>query len=87
MGLEGAVRLGYRKEMEAIKDPVEQKKFFDEKVARSYEHGKAINMAAFLEIDQVIDPIETRRWIVRGLKSVPAPDLSKGKRRSFVDTW
>jgi acetyl/propionyl-CoA carboxylase alpha subunit/acetyl-CoA carboxylase carboxyltransferase component len=87
MGLEGAVRLGYRKEMEAIKDPAEQKKFFDEKVARSYEHGKAINMASFLEIDQVIDPIETRRWIVRGLKSVPAPDMSRGKRRSFVDTW
>ncbi|MDO8288241.1 MAG: carboxyl transferase domain-containing protein [Parvibaculum sp.] len=87
MGLEGAVRLGYRKEMEAIKDPVEQKKYFDERVARSYEHGKAINMASFLEIDQVIDPIETRRWISRGLKSVPAPDMSKGKRRNFVDTW
>jgi acetyl/propionyl-CoA carboxylase alpha subunit/acetyl-CoA carboxylase carboxyltransferase component len=87
MGLEGAVRLGYRKEMEAIKDPVEQKAFFDEKVARSYEHGKAINMASFLEIDNVIDPIETRRWIVRGLKSVPAIKTGEGKRRSFVDTW
>jgi len=87
MGLEGAVRLGYRKEMEAIKDPVEQKKFFDEKVARSYEHGKATNMAAFLEIDQVIDPVETRRWIMRGLKSVPAPVTYGEKRRSFVDTW
>ncbi|MGV8997339.1 MAG: carboxyl transferase domain-containing protein [Parvibaculaceae bacterium] len=87
MGLEGAVRLGYRKEMEAIKDPVEQKKYFDERVARSYEHGKAINMASYLEIDQVIDPVETRRWIARGLMSVPKPDLSKGKRRNFVDTW
>ncbi len=87
MGLEGAVRLGYRKEMEAIKDPVEQKKFFDERVARSYEHGKAINMASFLEIDQVIDPVETRRWIARGLASLPKPDFTKGKRRNFVDTW
>ena len=87
MGLEGAVRLGYRKEMEALKDPVEQKKFFDEKVARSYEHGKAINMAAFLEIDAVIDPIETRHWITRGLKSVPASVMGEGKRRTFVDTW
>jgi acetyl-CoA carboxylase carboxyltransferase component len=87
MGLEGAVRLGYRKEMEAIKDPVEQKKFFDEKVARSYEHGKAINMAAFLEIDEVIDPIDTRRWIRRGLASVPKPRPVDGKRRPFVDTW
>ncbi len=87
MGLEGAVRLGYRKEMEALTDPAEQKAFFDEKVARSYEHGKAINMAAFLEIDQVIDPIETRHWIARGLASVPKRDKAAGKRRSFVDTW
>lgn len=87
MGLEGAVRLGYRKEMEALTDPVEQKAFFDEKVARSYEHGKAINMAAFLEIDQVIDPVETRHWIARGLASVPKRDKTQGKRRSFVDTW
>ena len=87
MGLEGAVRLGYRKEMEALTDPAEQKAFFDEKVARSYEHGKAINMASFLEIDQVIDPVETRRWITRGLKSVPPVKTDGGKRRSFVDTW
>ncbi|HEX7776955.1 MAG TPA: carboxyl transferase domain-containing protein [Parvibaculum sp.] len=87
MGLEGAVRLGFRKEMEAIKDPVEQKKFFDEKVARSYEHGKAINMAAFLEIDEVIDPFDTRRWIKRGLASLPKPAPVEGKRRPFIDTW
>lgn len=87
MGLEGAVRLGYRKEMEALTDPVEQKAFFDKMVARSYEHGKAINMASVLEIDQVIDPLETRRWIKRGLASVPKPVAVEGKRRSFVDTW
>ncbi|MEN6544058.1 carboxyl transferase domain-containing protein [Parvibaculum sp.] len=87
MGLEGAVRLGYRKEMEAIKDPVEQKEFFDKMVARSYEHGKAINMASFLEIDEVIDPLETRRWIIRGLASLPRLTPTEGKRRSFVDTW
>ena len=87
MGLEGAVRLGYRKEMEAIKDPVEQKKFFDDMVARSYEHGKATNMAAFLEIDAVIDPLETRHWIMRGLKSMPVATMGQGKRRTFVDTW
>ena len=87
MGLEGAVRLGYRKEMEAIKDPQEQKKFFDQMVARSYEHGKAINMASFLEIDEVIDPIETRRWVLRGLASLPKPVPGTGKRRNFIDTW
>ncbi|HEY4344334.1 MAG TPA: carboxyl transferase domain-containing protein [Parvibaculum sp.] len=87
MGLEGAVRLGYRKEMEALKDPAEQKAFFDEKVARSYEHGKAINMAAFLEIDEVIDPFDTRRWIARGLASLPKLQPAEGRRRTFVDTW
>jgi acetyl/propionyl-CoA carboxylase alpha subunit/acetyl-CoA carboxylase carboxyltransferase component len=87
MGLEGAVRLGYRKEMEAIKDPKEQKEFFDKMVARSYEHGKAANMASFLEIDQVIDPLETRRWIKRGLASLPRPAHVEGKRRPFIDTW
>jgi len=87
MGLEGAVRLGYRKEMEAIKDPAEQKEFFDKMVARSYEHGKAINMASFLEIDEVIDPFETRRWIARGLASLPKLAPTEGKRRSFIDTW
>ncbi|HUD52963.1 acyl-CoA carboxylase subunit beta, partial [Parvibaculum sp.] len=87
MGLEGAVRLGYRKEMEAIKDPVEQKEFFDKMVARSYEHGKAVNMASFLEIDEVIDPLDTRRWIKRGLASLPKLGPAEGRRRSFVDTW
>ena len=87
MGLEGAVRLGYRKEMEAIKDPVEQKEFFDKMVARSYEHGKAVNMASFLEIDEVIDPFETRRWVARGLASLPKLAPAEGKRRSFIDTW
>jgi len=87
MGLEGAVRLGYRKEMEAIEDPVEQKEFFDKMVARSYEHGKAVNMASFLEIDEVIDPLDTRRWIKRGLASLPKLAPAEGKRRSFVDTW
>ena len=76
-----------RKEMEAIKDPKEQKEFFDKMVARSYEHGKAANMASFLEIDQVIDPLETRRWIKRGLASLPHPAHVEGKRRPFIDTW
>lgn len=89
MGLEGAVKLGFRKEMAAIEDPAEQKVFFDMMVAKAYEHGKAINMASHLEIDEVIDPVETRRWIVRGLASLPAPAFpsSGGKRRAFIDTW
>jgi acetyl/propionyl-CoA carboxylase alpha subunit len=85
MGLEGAVRLGFRKELEAEPTPEAREALFKEKVAQSYARGKAINMAAYLEIDDVIDPADTRRWILRGLKSLPPK--STGKRRNFIDTW
>ena len=67
MGLEGAVKLGYRKELEAQTDPVKQKALYDELVAKLYAAGKATSMAAALEIDAVIDPADTRRWILGGL--------------------
>ena len=67
MGLEGAVKLGYRKELEAETDPVKQKALYDQLVARLYAAGKATSMAAALEIDAVIDPADTRRWIIGGL--------------------
>ncbi len=70
MGIEGSVHLGYRKELEAVEDPVEKAALFDKMVAELYERGKGINMASQLEIDDVIDPMESRKWIVRGLKSV-----------------
>ena len=72
MGLEGAVRLGFRKELAAIEDAVEREKLFRTMVAKYYETGKATNIASVLEIDQVIDPIETRRWILRGLEPASA---------------
>ncbi len=87
MGLEGAVRLGFKKELEAINDPDEQKALFDKLVAAAYEKGKAINMASTLEIDDVIDPENTRKWILRGLQvSAPAPARS-GKKLRYIDTW
>jgi acetyl/propionyl-CoA carboxylase alpha subunit/acetyl-CoA carboxylase carboxyltransferase component len=85
MGLEGAVRLGYRKELEAAPNPDERERLFKEMVAQSYARGKAINMAAHLEIDDVIDPADSRRWIMRALKSLPSE--RPPKRRIFVDTW
>jgi acetyl-CoA carboxylase carboxyltransferase component len=87
MGLEGAVRLGFKKELEAIEDPEKRQAKFDELVAMHYEHGKAINMAATLEIDDVIDPAETRRWIMCGLGSMPEPDRRSGKKRPNIDCW
>ncbi len=67
MGLEGAVRLGYRKELEAALEGRERDAVFQQHVDEHYAKGKAINMAATLEIDAVIDPAETRRWLARGL--------------------
>ena len=87
MGLEGAVRLGYRKELEAVEDPVQRQDLFEKMVAEYYERGKAINMASFLEIDDVIDPLESRRWVLRGLRSTPPAPPRNGKKRPCIDTW
>ncbi|TVP90302.1 MAG: ATP-grasp domain-containing protein [Pseudomonadaceae bacterium] len=86
MGLEGAVRLGYAKELAAIEDADEQQALFDQLVAELYQRGKGLSMASFLEIDAVIDPIETRDWLLRGLSSAPPESLQAGLR-PFVDTW
>ncbi|MDA9050145.1 carbamoyl-phosphate synthase large subunit [Pseudomonadales bacterium] len=87
MGLEGAVKLGYRKELEAIEDPDERAAAFETRVASMYQHGKAVNYATAFEIDDVIDPVESRQWILAGLKSTPAVVPRHGKKRPFVDTW
>lgn len=65
MGLEGAVRLGYRKELEALDDPAERDAAFTQLVDAAYQHGKALNAATIFELDDVIDPADTRAWIVR----------------------
>lgn len=67
MGLEGAVKLGFRKELAAIDDPAERDEAFRKMVAQLHERGKAINMAAHFEIDAVIDPVESRSWILGSL--------------------
>ncbi len=87
MGFEGAVRLGYRKELEAEADPRKRQALFEKLVGRMYEAGKALSVASVVEIDAVIDPAETRAWILRGLKACPVPSRGGGKRRPFVDVW
>ncbi|MEU9397096.1 carboxyl transferase domain-containing protein [Streptomyces sp. NPDC048324] len=84
MGLEGAVRLGYRKELESIADPAERARAFEERVAELYERGKAVNAAAALEIDAVVDPAGSREWILAALAGHPVPEPG---HRPFVDTW
>jgi acetyl-CoA carboxylase carboxyltransferase component len=65
MGLEGAVRLGYKKELDAVGDPAEREALFQQLVARMYDVGKATEAAAHLEIDAVIDPADTRAVVLR----------------------
>jgi acetyl/propionyl-CoA carboxylase alpha subunit/acetyl-CoA carboxylase carboxyltransferase component len=87
MGLEGAVRLGYRKELAAIENPQERQAAFEAMVAQSYAQGKALHVASVGELDAVIDPRDTRDWIVRGLRAQPAPPARTGKKRPSIDTW
>ncbi len=83
MGLEGAVRLGYRKELEAVADLAEREALFDRLLAQQYAAGQAMNMAATLEIDAVIDPADTRDWLVQGMATAKV-----GAARGLaVDTW
>ncbi|OZI44355.1 acetyl-CoA carboxylase family protein [Bordetella genomosp. 4] len=85
MGLEGSIRLGFKKELENVPAGPERQALYDQLVARAYERGHAINVASTTEIDAVIDPAETRTWIRQGIASAA---LRAGRaRRSFVDTW
>jgi acetyl-CoA carboxylase carboxyltransferase component len=93
MGLEGAVRLGFRRELDAIDDRDERAAAFDAMVARAYEHGKAVHVAEHFEIDDVIDPATTRRRFVHALDAAAATSASAWRSghaatgRPFVDTW
>ncbi len=84
MGLEGAVKLGYSKELAAQAEGPAREALYDQLVAEHYEKGGAINMAAHLEIDAVIDPADTRGWLLRGLASskIAAPSAAL-----MVDAW
>lgn len=84
MGLEGAVRLGFRKELAAAAEGAERDALFKQLVAQQYENGEAIHMAQTLEIDAVIDPAQTRDWLVRGLASATRPHEAPAP---YVDTW
>ncbi len=84
MGLEGAVVLGFRKELDAITDPVAQRVLYDQLVAGMYAKGKAVSVASAFEIDAVIDPAETRAWLLRALT---AAGRTRREPRRYVDVW
>ena len=83
MGLEGAVRLGYKKELEALPEGTQRDALFAQLLAQHIENGSAIAMATTLEIDAVIDPAQTRTWLAQGLAS--------GRVKAFqgpaIDSW
>ncbi len=86
MGLEGAVKLGFRRELEAIADEDERASRLEEMVAHAHEHAKALNAATLFELDDVIDPAETRRLISSTLSAATARRPTSERPR-FVDTW
>ena len=83
MGLEGAVRLGFKKELDAVPEGPQRQALYDQLVARQYDNGSAIHMAATLEIDAVIDPAQTRAWLVAGLQS----GVVRSQTTPAIDTW
>ena len=88
MGLEGAVKLGMRRELDAIDDPEERERVFQATVAAAYERGRGLNMAAYGEIDDVIDPADCARWIsTLFYPSAQAWWQREGKTRPYVDAW
>ncbi len=87
MGLEGAVRLGFRKELEAAEEGPVRDALFKQLVDEQYSNGEAMNMAATLEIDAVIDPAATRDWLINGLASVGKVGEGRAMGGRFVDTW
>ena len=87
MGLEGSVKLGRRAELAAITDIPARKALYDKYVAEAYAWSRALNAATVMEVDDVIDPAETRNWLAMGLESAPPPPARSGKKRSWIDTW
>ena len=87
MGLEGKVKLGHQRQLAAIADPAERLALYERLVAAEYERGKALNVGSLYEVDDVIDPAETRKWIVAGLRAMPPAVKREGKKRGWVDAW
>jgi acetyl-CoA carboxylase carboxyltransferase component len=87
MGLEGAVKLGFRKELAALEDPAARQALFEKLVAAAYEQGKALSFASWFEIDDVIDPADSRTRITNALRASPPPAPRSDKKRRNVDTW
>ncbi len=87
MNIEGAVKLGYRNDLAALETAEERKELFDKMTTLAYERARAVNGAQFFGVDDVIDPAESRDWVVAGLRSLPPAEPRTEKRRPYIDTW
>ncbi|MDC1310925.1 ATP-grasp domain-containing protein [Burkholderiales bacterium] len=87
MNIEGSVKLAFRKELMAISDPGERKAYFDQRVEKAYRDAKAVNAATGGGIDEVIDPADTRTWIMSGLNALPPLKKREGKKHPYIDPW
>ncbi len=87
MGLEGAVRLGFRRELDASPDEESRRHLEGQLIEAAYRNGKALNAATHFELDDVIDPAETRARVVAVLAGAPPVARRAAKKRPCVDTW
>ncbi len=87
MGLEGAVRLGFKRELDATATPDDRQQLEAKLIADAYHRGSALNMASHVEIDDVIDPAETGHRLISTLNMCPNPAMRSGKKRPMIDTW
>jgi acetyl-CoA carboxylase carboxyltransferase component len=87
MGLEGAVRLGFKRELDSTTSADERQQLEEKLIADAYRRGSALNMASHVEIDDVIDPADTRFRLLSTLNMCPTPVVRTGKKRPMIDTW
>src|SRR5262249_60689531 len=87
MNIEGAVKLGFRKELAAIADPEERRAEFERRTRAAYDEAKAVNAVMGGGIDDVIDPAETRTWLVNSLRRLPPVPPRIDKKYPYIDPW
>jgi acetyl-CoA carboxylase carboxyltransferase component len=87
MGLEGAIRLGFKRELDAAGSSAERAELEASLIAAAYRRGSALSMASHTEIDDVIDPADTRARLIHTLNACPKPETRSGKKRPMIDTW
>ncbi|MCY3586599.1 MAG: biotin carboxylase [Acidimicrobiaceae bacterium] len=86
MGLEGAVNIVYRDELEAAPDDATQREIRDRRVAEWKERNTGLEFARSFLLDDIIDPAETRDLIARLLATFPAPARREGRKHP-IDPW